>query len=64
MSTPTHAYVGYNKTGKAIMVYVDDASRGCAKECAKIIRTGGHIERMPIEQARVAAQSMYKRPTP
>jgi hypothetical protein len=46
------------------MVFVDDASKECARECAGIIAAGGRIERMTIEQAREAATQMFKKPVP
>ena len=58
----THAYVGYNKDDMAVLVYVDDRSKDCAKQCAKVMRQGGRIERVTLEQARVIGQSMYQRP--
>ena len=64
MSDLTHAYVGYNRDGATIMVFVDDASKECARECAGIIAAGGRIERMTIEQAREAATQMFKKPVP
>jgi hypothetical protein len=48
----THAYVGYTAQGKLAMLHIDDASRDCARQCAKIIRKGGRIERMTVEEAR------------
>jgi hypothetical protein len=54
MSTHTHAYVGYRSDGKAVMIFVDDGSKDCAKACAKVIRGGGRIERMTVEDARKA----------
>jgi hypothetical protein len=56
----THAYVGYNAEGTVIMLYSDDASRDCARECAKIIGGGGRIERMAIEEARKI--ELYSKP--
>jgi hypothetical protein len=58
----THAYVGYDRDGTPIMLLVDDASRHCAEDCARIIRAGGRIERMTIDQARRV--DLFKRPEP
>lgn len=60
MPNYTHAYVGYNRDGIPIMIFVDDASKHCAQECGKIIRGGGRIERMTIEEARKVI--LYKKP--
>jgi len=54
MTASTHAYVGYDAAGKAVMIFVDDGSKDCAKACAKVIRGGGRIERMAVEEARKA----------
>jgi hypothetical protein len=48
----THAYVGFHPDGSAYFIFVDDASKDCAREVAKVIRGGGRIERMTIEEAR------------
>jgi len=48
----THAYVGFQPDGTAFFMFVDDNSQDCALEVANVIRGGGHIERMTIEDAR------------
>jgi hypothetical protein len=62
MNDFTHAYVGFRKDGAAIMVFVDDASKDCAKAVADVIRKGGCVERVTIEQACEYAATMYKKP--
>lgn len=51
---PTHAYVGYDIGDRAVMLFVDasETRRECAKACSRVLRKGGRIERMPIEEAR------------
>lgn len=62
MKEVTHAYVGYRPDGTPCMLFVDDASRDCARECAKIIKSGGRTERVALDEARKV--QLYRRPTP
>jgi len=54
------AYVGFDRAGVVIMVGVDDASAELADQVAAIIRAGGHIERMSLEESRAAAAKLYQ----
>jgi len=56
----THAYVGYRKDGTAVMITIDDGGKTTASEVAKLLRKGGHVERLPIEQAREAFIKAHK----
>ncbi len=53
----THAYVGRCRCGHAYFVGVDDATPSLALDVADIIRDGGTIERVTIEQARTTPLS-------
>lgn len=48
--TATHAFVGYAKCGKAKVLEVDEGKR--LKWIEKLIRDGGRVERLLIEDAR------------
>lgn len=50
----THAYIGYRKDGKPVLIFVDDGSEELATACARVIRTGGRIERMTVNEAKSA----------
>lgn len=52
MKEVTHAYVGYRPDGTPCALFVDDASKDLASRCAKIIKSGGRIERVTIDEAR------------
>lgn len=60
MTTPTHAFVGYDATGTPIELLVDDGSRDTSHAAVQYISRGGRVERMPIEDARKVR--LYERP--
>jgi hypothetical protein len=60
MTEPTHAFVGYDRTGTPIVLLVDDGTRKTSHEAAGVIRSGGKIERMLLEDARKVR--LYERP--
>lgn len=60
MTPPTHAFVGYDATGTPIVLLVDDGRRETSHKAAGVIRSGGRVERMPIEDARKVR--LYERP--
>ena len=52
VTAPTHAFIGYDRTGMAVELLVDDGTRATRREAAKYVAAGGRVERMPIEHAR------------
>jgi hypothetical protein len=60
VTAPTHAFVGYDRTGTPIVLLVDDGRRETSHKAAGVIRSGGKIERMTIEDARQVR--LYERP--
>jgi hypothetical protein len=49
---PTHAFVGYDSTGTAMELIVDDGTKQARKCAAKYFVEGGSVERVTIEEAR------------
>lgn len=62
MKEVTHAYVGYRSDGTPCMLFVDDASKDCARACADVIADGGRIERVTLDEARKV--QLYRSPAP
>ncbi len=61
MSAPVpHAFVGYSSDGTPIELLVDDGARSTSHAAAQIIRRGGRVERMLLEDARKVR--LYERP--
>lgn len=55
----THAYVGRARCGHVFFMAVDDGYKSNAKDVAGVIRKGGTIERLPMEEARSAAKAAW-----
>lgn len=60
--TPTHAFVGYDRAGTAIVLLVDDGRRETSHAAVQYPRNGWRFERMPIEDARKVW--LYEGPRP
>jgi hypothetical protein len=60
MTAPTHAFVGYGADGTPVLLLVDDGRPETSHEAAGIIRAGGRIERMLLDDARKVR--LYERP--
>lgn len=61
MNTPTHAFIGYDKTGTPIEILVDDGRPDTSHAAMQYIVAGGRVERMTLEDARKVR--LYERPT-
>lgn len=60
MTSPTHAFIGYDALGTPIELLIDDGSRDTGHAAVQYITRGGRIERMTIEDARKVR--LYERP--
>jgi hypothetical protein len=60
VTSPTHAFVCFDRRGTAISIRIDDQSQDCKRTCADVIVAGGRIERMPLDEARQV--KLYERP--
>lgn len=52
MTSPTHAFLFFDRHGVPIAFAVDDGSIDASAMGATVLRLDGRIERMPIEEAR------------